>query len=246
VLLAAARSSSDKCIGKLRSNFLGTEFVLYDDGYNPSKLPKGCVDGKDKDGKGVRRELATCINTQNVIGAPSPRKVRALIPQIVDGKPMVRAVRACRGSGADGAGRTETCAENALRARRAGARALTAPLPARAAAVAQVYCPKTDDQTMLARDKDCRLGTDFVTMASKGPKFNAVTGKYSLNFNGRVKLASVKNVQLVLAGEEEVVMQFGKTGKHDFILDFQYPLTPMQAFAFGLTSLAYKLANEGG
>jgi len=188
---------SDNCIGKLRSNFIGTEFVLYDNGYNPKKLPKDAMNGKDKDGRGIRKELGVCINTQNVVGAPSPRKVRGLIPQVLDDQP-------------------------------------------------KAYMPTTEEQTILARESSGSLGNDFIAMASKQPKYNNTTGKYSLNFSGRVKMASVKNVQLVYQGQEDVLLQFGKTGKNDFILDFQYPFTPMQAFAFGLTSLAYKLANEGG
>ncbi|KAG8461633.1 hypothetical protein KFE25_001251 [Diacronema lutheri] len=188
---------SESCIGKLRSNFIGTEFVLYDDGYNPRKLPKDAVNGKDKDGRGVRKELALCLNTQNVVGAPSPRKVRGILPQLNDKKP------------------TE-------------------------------YKPMSEEETILQREKEGRLENEFMVVLSKQPRYNNSTGKYSLNFAGRVKLASVKNVQMVYAGQEEVLMQFGKIGKNDFILDFQYPFTPMQAFAFGLTSLAYKLANEGG
>jgi len=184
-------------VGKLRSNFIGTEFVLYDDGYNPKKLPKDAVNGKDKDGKGIRKELAVILNTQNVVGAPSPRKVRGILPQHVDGMPME-------------------------------------------------YKPVTEEDTILHRDKDNRLDREFMVLQSKQPKYNNTTGKYSLNFAGRVRMASVKNVQMVYTGQEEVLMQFGKTGKNDFILDFQHPFTPMQAFAFGLTSLAYKLANEGG
>jgi len=188
---------SEHCVGKLRSNFIGTEFVLYDHGYNPKKLPKDAINGRDKNGVGVRKELAVCLNTQNVVGAPSPRKVRGVLPQIVRGKPME-------------------------------------------------YCPTVEEETILQRDKDNRLDKDFIVLQSKQPKYNNQTGKYSLNFNSRVRMASVKNVQLVYQGHEEVLLQFGKTGKNDFILDFQYPFTPMQAFAFGLTSLAYKLANEGG
>jgi len=188
---------SDNCVGKLRSNFIGTEFVLYDNGYNPKKLPKDALNGRDKNGIGVRKELAVCLNTQNVVGAPTPRKVKGIIPQLVNGKPME-------------------------------------------------YCPTSEEDTILQRDKDSRMERDFLVMQSKQPKYNNTTGKYSLNFNGRVKLASVKNVQMVFQGQEEVLLQFGKTGKNDFILDFTHPFTPMQAFAFGLTSLAYKLANEGG
>ncbi|KAJ1629073.1 tubby C-terminal-like domain-containing protein [Pavlovales sp. CCMP2436] len=157
----------------------------------------GSVNYRDKDNRGVRKELAVMLNTQNVVGAPSPRKVRGILPQLVEGKPME-------------------------------------------------YKPMTEADTVLMRDKEGRLEKDFLLMLSKQPNYNNSTGKYSLNFNGRVRMASVKNVQMVYAGQDEVLFQFGKTGKNDFILDFQHPFTPMQAFAFGLTSLAYKLANEGG
>ena len=38
----------------------------------------------------------------------------------------------------------------------------------------------------------------------------------------------------------------GKAAKDEYILDYGYPLTPLQALALGLSSLALKLANEGG
>lgn len=85
-----------------------------------------------------------------------------------------------------------------------------------------------------------------MVLASKQPRFNNATGKYSLNFGGRIKTASVKNMQVTFAGQDDVLLQFGKRGKDEFVVDFQYPFTPLQAFAFGLTALAYKLANEGG
>lgn len=113
-------------------------------------------------------------------------------------------------------------------------------------AIAQDYRPTAEADTILTREKEHRLEGEFMEVFSKQPRYNTATCKYSLNFNGRVRMASVKNVQLVHADQEEVLLQFGKMGKNDFILDFQYPFTPLQAFAFGLTSLAYKLANEGG
>ena len=38
----------------------------------------------------------------------------------------------------------------------------------------------------------------------------------------------------------------GKVAKGEYILDYGYPLTPLQALALGLSALALKLANEGG
>ena len=37
-----------------------------------------------------------------------------------------------------------------------------------------------------------------------------------------------------------------KAAKEDYILDYGYPLSPLQALALALSALAYKLANEGG
>lgn len=55
-------------------------------------------------------------------------------------------------------------------------------------------------------------------------------GRPSLNFRGRVKLSSIKNMQLHIVGEEEVVLQMGRCTKDGFICDFRHPLTPVQAF----------------
>lgn len=84
---------------------------------------------------------------------------------------------------------------------------------------------------------------------------------FCLNFHGRVTQASVKNFQLVTDNlAEKVYLQFGKvrsvclvlgplTGpcqvsKDRFSVDYQYPLTPFQAFAICLSSFDSKLACE--
>jgi hypothetical protein len=63
-------------------------------------------------------------------------------------------------------------------------------------------------------------------------------------FRGRVKLASVKNFQLVRAGDptERVVLQFGKAEQDAFILDFNpMVLTASQAFGIVLSTFDSKL-----
>ena len=95
------------------------------------------------------------------------------------------------------------------------------------------------------------------------------TGAPHLNFGGRVKFGSVKNFQMELGppsadtsrpdlqslppgtvlggdGERPLLLQFGKAGSDTFILDFRHPLSPVQAFALGLTALVRKLSSEGG
>jgi Tub family len=55
-------------------------------------------------------------------------------------------------------------------------------------------------------------------------------GAYVLNFNGRVTMASVKNFQLVSPDDHEtVVLQFGRVAKDVFNVDYQWPLSPLQA-----------------
>lgn len=88
----------------------------------------------------------------------------------------------------------------------------------------------------------------------------------SLNFGGRVKLGSVKNFQMELGlpidlaedpaatdtpmlgadGARPLLLQFGKVARDEYILDFRHPLSPVQAFALGITALARKIASEGG
>jgi len=62
-------------------------------------------------------------------------------------------------------------------------------------------------------------------------------GAYTLNFHGRVTEPSVKNFQMVEKdGDRTTLVQFGKTGRDTFALDFRYPISPFQAFAMCLTS----------
>jgi len=65
--------------GKLRSNFIGTEFTLYDKGVNPEKLDKSQLDGSHIQ---VRQELGTILYKQNVLGSRGPRKMKVMVPSV--------------------------------------------------------------------------------------------------------------------------------------------------------------------
>lgn len=62
-----------------------------------------------------------------------------------------------------------------------------------------------------------------------------------LNFHGRVTRPSIKNFQLeevtTSTVDDQVVLQCGRTGNQTFIVDFSWPLSPMQAFAIALCKL---------
>ena len=58
-------------------------------------------------------------------------------------------------------------------------------------------------------------------------------------------MASVKNFQIVSELDPDyIVLQFGRTGDDVFIMDYQYPMTAVQAFAVVLSSFDAKLACE--
>ena len=68
-------------------------------------------------------------------------------------------------------------------------------------------------------------------------------GKYSLDFRGRGKIASVKNFQLNVAadpgrraGQAAIVLQFAKVSANRFHLDFAAPFTPTTAFALAVST----------
>ena len=77
---------------------------------------------------------------------------------------------------------------------------------------------------------------------NKPPHWNAGLNCWCLNFHGRVKLASVKNFQLVQEGagvgmDDPIAMQFGKIEENVFVLDFNPAmLSPVQAFGVALST----------
>mmetsp|Transcript_42363 Transcript_42363/g.70457 ORF Transcript_42363/g.70457 Transcript_42363/m.70457 type:complete len:170 (+) Transcript_42363:41-550(+) len=114
--------------------------------------------------------------------------------------------------------------------------------------VVQAKQPKCEEESMPALERLNQLSAkDNLFLTNVEPHLNQATARHSLNFNGRVTVGSVKNMQLYETTKPNVILcQFGKVGNDEFTLDFTWPLTPLQAFAVGISSLAYKLANEGG
>ena len=61
---------SPNYIGKLRGNFLSTEFQLFDNGRRPDDI-KSTAD--------VRKELGAMIFSPSLIGAVGPRKIQVIL-----------------------------------------------------------------------------------------------------------------------------------------------------------------------
>lgn len=189
---------SPNVIGKLRSNFLGTEYQIYDNGRNPQYERS---DDDDGDGK-VRSELGVMLYASaTTLGSKGPRKIKACIGKVDDDSNPTK-----------------------------------------------VWQPNNeDDERMVTclKDKDSSKNPSLLSFVNKPPSWNDKIKAYSLNFNGRVTVASVKNFQLIDESDpSEIYLQFGKSGKDEFIMDFQFPLSPLQAFAFTLSSFDSKLGCD--
>jgi tubby and related proteins len=59
-----------------------------------------------------------------------------------------------------------------------------------------------------------------------------------------VSVASVKNFQLCDRNDQDnIMLQFGRIqGRHSFTMDFQHPLTAVQAFSIAISSLQSKIS----
>eukprot|EP00128_Syssomonas_multiformis_P012561 Colp12_sorted_trinity150504_noHs@25853 len=177
-------------VGKLRSNFVGTSFTVFDGGESEKK---GRLVG---DGSNLRKELAAVSYDTNLLGLKGPRKMTVIIP----------------GMRSDGT-RVD-------------------------------FRPQGNEDTLLDRHKSKNM-TDLLVLHNKSPVWNEETQSYVLNFHGRVTVASVKNFQIVHDNDlDYIIMQFGRVGDEAFTMDYQYPMSAIQAFGIALSSFDGKLACE--
>lgn len=178
---------SPNFMGKLRSNFVGTEFVMYDKGNAPNP------DGSSVEGD-VRQELGVILYGPNILGFKGPRKMSVLIPALKDENTRV------------------------------------------------TWRPAQQADTLLERFKEGNH-SNMVVLQNKSPEWK--DGAFVLNFQNRVKVASVKNFQLVHPDDPDyIIMQFGRVADDVFTMDFQYPLCMLQAFSIVLSSFDNKIACE--
>lgn len=182
-------------LGKLRANFMGTQFTMYDRGINPDDADEETLSLSLMT---IRQELGAIIYEQNVFGAKGPRKMQILLPEV------------------------------------------------RADGSRQVFKPIKEEESILHKFKENDSPPNVMRCKNKDPVWNDDVGAYVLNFGGRVTEASVKNFQLVCENDpdQQVLLQFGRIGEHEFTCDFAHPLSPLQAFMICLSSFDDKLACE--
>ncbi|XP_023000242.1 tubby-like F-box protein 3 [Cucurbita maxima] len=224
---------SSTYVGKLRSNFLGTKFTIFD-GQPPhsgAKITKSrstrLVNLKQVSPKfpAGNYPVAHISYELNVLGSRGPRRMQCIMDAI-----PASAVE----PGGVAPTPTELSLSNVelfpsfpfLRSKSNADSLLSEPL---------------------ASQKD-----EMLVLRNKTPRWHEQLQCWCLNFHGRVTIASVKNFQLVASSEteppsqeqEKIILQFGKVGKDLFTMDFRYPISTFQAFAICLSSFDTKIACE--
>ncbi|KAL2485828.1 Tubby-like F-box protein 3 [Abeliophyllum distichum] len=225
---------SSTYIGKLRSNFLGTKFTIYD--AQPPNSGVKFTKSRSTRLIGMRQvsprvpagnyPVAHISYELNVLGSRGPRRMQC----IMDAIPA---------SAVEPGGVAPTQTEF-----------LTGNLdsfPSLPFFRSKSTRTNSFPSGSLSPERDERL-----VLKNKTPRWHEQLQCWCLNFNGRVTVASVKNFQLVVSirnasgGQEleNVILQFGKVGKDVFTMDYQYPISAFQAFAICLSSFDTKIACE--
>ncbi|CAF1683297.1 unnamed protein product [Rotaria magnacalcarata] len=86
---------------------------------------------------------------------------------------------------------------------------------------------------------DDQTDTSYYVMQNRPPLWNEQSQVYQLDFGGRVTLESAKNFQIEFKGKQ--VIQFGRIENNCYTLDFEWPFSPIQAFAVALANITQRL-----
>ncbi|KAI4352980.1 hypothetical protein L6164_007180 [Bauhinia variegata] len=248
--------SSNTYIGKLRSNFLGTKFIIYDTQppYNNAQLsPPGRsrrfhskkVSPKVPSGS---YNIAQVTYELNVLGTRGPRRMHCTMYSIpssslepggfVPGQPEL----------------LPRPLEDSFRSISLS-KSIDNSSEFSSSRFSDIVGPGNEDEEGKERP---------LVLKNKAPRWHEQLQCWCLNFRGRVTVASVKNFQLIAATQpaagaptpaqptqsssssdhDKIILQFGKVGKDMFTMDYRYPLSAFQAFAICLTSFDTKLACE--
>ncbi|MFS7967866.1 putative transcription factor TUBBY family [Helianthus anomalus] len=258
--------SSSTYIGKLRSNFLGTKFIIYDTqpphsdthmpppGRSSRRFNSKKVSPKVPSGSGSYN-IAHITYELNVLGTRGPRRMHCIMHSIpasslepggsVPGQPELL----LPSHSLEDSFRSISFSKSMDRSTEFSSSRFSEIM---GAAI-------TSD---VAESEKSKLP---LILKNKAPRWHEQLQCWCLNFKGRVTIASVKNFQLIAAQQppvapppppaagtsqpaqsehDKVILQFGKVGKDMFTMDYRYPLSAFQAFAICLSSFDTKLACE--
>ncbi|KAJ8764383.1 hypothetical protein K2173_006123 [Erythroxylum novogranatense] len=228
--------ASNTYVGKLRSNFLGTKFTIFDTQptYEVPIRPTSRRNRRFHPNQ-VSPKLSACnynVGTityeLNVLRTRGPRRMHCVMHTI-----PVSCIEEV------GSAPTTSDVFNGLSSSGSKMKALVPDINSTSTSVSPVTFQSVREPLILR---------------NKAPRWHEQLQCWCLNFRGRVTVASVKNFQLAAATEssdaaptvdqEQVILQFGKIGKDIFTMDYRYPLSAFQAFTICLSSFDTKPACE--
>lgn len=245
--------SSRTYIGKLRSNFLGTKFIIYDTqpphtsanitppGRTSCRFYSKKVSPKVPSGS---YNIAQIAYELNVLGTRGPRRMHCIMHSIP-------ASSIDAGGSVPGQPDLLPCSlEDSFRSI-SFSKSLDHSVEFSSARFSEIGALREEDEDGKVRP---------LILKNKPPRWHEQLQCWCLNFRGRVTVASVKNFQLIAATQpaagaptpsqpappehDKIILQFGKVGKDMFTMDYRYPLSAFQAFAICLSSFDTKLACE--
>ncbi|CAL0309036.1 unnamed protein product [Lupinus luteus] len=225
---------SNAHVGKLRSNFLGTKFTIYDaqPPHAGAKIPKSrstrLVNLKQVSPRipTGNYPVAHISFELNVLGSRGPRRMDCVMDSIPHSAIKPGGVAPTQ---------TEHCLKN------------VDMFPSFSFSRSKSNHVENSVSGPLGDRNDGGL-----VLKNKAPRWHEQLQCWCLNFHGRVTIASVKNFQLVASPEngpagpehDKIILQFGKVGKDAFTMDYRYPISAFQAFAICLSSFDTKIACE--
>lgn len=209
------REDNPYCVGKIRSNFVGSEFTAYDAvGGNPKNMRNSCSSSSDSPNYALRKELVH-ISYENGLTHKRPKGGRGR--RITVAMPHVKSLG--RGK------KLEPYVCQTMTPEIDGLKALT-----------EHYSQVSENGWK---------GAKVVTYINKPAKWCKPKKAWALNFGGRVSKRSVRNFQLVRSDcGDDMIMQFGRDSADTFNLDFCTPMSPFQAFAIAISKMDYKICTQ--
>ncbi|KAL0735565.1 hypothetical protein Bca4012_011775 [Brassica carinata] len=223
---------SQAYVGKVRSNFLGTKFTVFDGNMLPSSTSTGPARlRKNRSYNPAKASVKVPLGSYpvshityelNVLGSRGPRKMQCVM---------------------------DTIPTNAMEPR--GAASEPSEFPFLGGTTRSTFSRSQSKPSRSSGSSQTPL-----VLSNKTPRWHEQLRCWCLNFHGRVTVASVKNFQLVAAEassgsgssperqNERIILQFGKVGKDVFTMDYGYPISAFQAFAICLSSFETRIACE--
>ena len=84
----------------------------------------------------------------------------------------------------------------------------------------------------------------IIRLRNRKPEWDEITKTYSLKFDGKIRMSSVKNFILEDEDTSQVRMIFGKLAQDEFRADLWNPLNPYIGFGIALATFGTKIGCE--